>query len=57
MIFHLIIEGVAETCVSATVGILSVRFAMLEVMGVYDSSKNVLYFIRSLVERNLTPWW
>lgn len=57
MIFHLIIEGVTETCVSATVGILSVRFAMLEVMGVYDSSKNVLYFIRSLVERNLIPWW
>lgn len=57
MIFHLIIEGVAEACASAAVGILSVMFTMLEVMGVYNSSKNVLYFIRSLVERNLTPWW
>lgn len=57
LIFHLIIEGVAEACTSATIGILCIRFTALEIMGVYDSSKIVLCFIRSPVERNLTPWW
>lgn len=47
--FHLMAKGVVKVCISATIGILCIRFTALEVMGVCDTCK--MFFAL------LDSWW